>query len=211
MKNDNRKFTIKGRTYDLSDAADLVSIQNALVPENWTGKKGDLVRLFLVLSDMAALQFRRHFAANFKKLAKAALEEQADGGSARIGTTFAIEIDLTSPMVAALTKIKMSFSTKTSTDGKPQTIDLTQDELPLDEGDMSEVLEPGGLDREKADAEEEEKKRKAAEKDEKAAAAKLEKFPGAPATDDGAPAGAATAAVEAPGSTTKPPRRKKRK
>src|SRR6266567_2646738 len=116
----SKKFTIRGKTYDLADAADLVSIQNALVPDNWPGKKSDCVRLFLALQEMLALQIRRHFAANFKQLAKSAIEESEDGGSARIGSTFAFEIDLTSPLVAALTKLKMSFSVKHGTEGKPQ-------------------------------------------------------------------------------------------
>jgi hypothetical protein len=94
---------------------------------------------------MLALQIRRHFAANFKQLAKSAIEESEDGGSARIGSTFAFEIDLTSPLVAALTKLKMSFSVKHGTEGKPQTFDLTQGELPLDGDDMSQVLNPRSL------------------------------------------------------------------
>lgn len=141
----SKKFTIRGKTYDLADAADLVSIQNALVPDNWPGKKSDCVRLFLALQEMLALQIRRHFAANFKQLAKSAIEESDDGGSARIGSTFAFEIDLTSPLVAALTKLKMSFSVKHGTEGKPQTFDLTQGELPLDGDDMSQVLNPRSL------------------------------------------------------------------
>lgn len=141
----SKKFTIRGKTYDLADAADLVSIQNALVPDNWPGKKSDCVRLFLALQEMLALQIRRHFAANFKQLAKSAIEESEDGGSARIGSTFAFEIDLTSPLVAALTKLKMSFSVKHGTEGKPQTFDLTQGELPLDGDDMSQVLNPRSL------------------------------------------------------------------
>lgn len=151
----SKKFTIRGKTYDLADAADLVSIQNALVPDNWPGKKADCVRLFLALQEMLALQIRRHFAANFKQLAKSAIEESEDGGSARIGSTFAFEIDLTSPLVAALTKLKMSFSVKHGTEGKPQTFDLTQGELPLDGDDMSQVLNPKSLADESAEKEKE--------------------------------------------------------
>lgn len=147
----SKKFTIRGRTYNLEDAADLVSIQNVLAPENWPGKKGDAVRLFLALQEMLALQVRRHFAANFKTLAKTALEEGAEGGSARIGATFAFEVDFTSPLVAALTKIKMNFSVKHGTEGKPQTHDLTQGELPLDGDDMTAVFETKKLTEEKKD------------------------------------------------------------
>lgn len=145
----SKKFTIRGRTYNLEDAADLVSIQNVLAPENWPGKKGDAVRLFLALQEMLALQVRRHFAANFKTLAKTALEEGAEGGSARIGATFAFEVDFTSPLVAALTKIKMNFSVKHGTEGKPQTHDLTQGELPLDGDDMTPVFDTKKLAEEK--------------------------------------------------------------
>ena len=155
-----QKFTIRGKTYDLADAADLVSIQNALVPDNWAGKKADGVRLFLALQEMGAHQLRRHLAANFKKIAQVALEEGADGGTAKIGLTFSLEVDFTSPMVAALTKIALGYSVRHGTTGKPMTHDLTQGELPGLESDMTAVLDTGSIDREKAEAKEAEEKAK---------------------------------------------------
>lgn len=188
----SKKFTIRGKTYDLADAADLVSIQNALVPDNWPGKKSDCVRLFLALQEMLALQIRRHFAANFKQLAKSAIEEAEDGGSARIGSTFAFEIDLTSPLVAALTKLKMSFSVKHGTEGKPQTFDLTQGELPLDGDDMSQVLNPRSLTDE-------------GKKEEKGDGASVEKFPGGENPDPDA--GGDVTAENTPGDAATAPKR----
>lgn len=143
-----KKFTIRGKTYDLDDAADLVSIQNAMVPDNWPGKKADCVRLFIALQGMLSLQLARHFAANFKQISKAAQEEQAEGGSARIGVAFNFEIDQTSPLVAAITKLSMGFSVKHKTEGKPQTFDLTQGELPLGDDDMTDVFNTKSLEEE---------------------------------------------------------------
>lgn len=128
----SNKFTIRGKTYDLSDAVDLVSIQNALVPENWPGKKPDCVRLFIATQEMLSLQLKRHLANNFKHISKVAQEEAADGQPAKIGVTFAFELDQTSPLVAAITKLSMSYTVRHGTKGKPQTFDLTQGELPLD-------------------------------------------------------------------------------
>lgn len=140
-----RTVTIRGRTYNMDDAADLVSVQSVLIPDEWPGKRGDGVRLFNALQEMLALQLRRHFAANFKQLARAAIDEGSDGGAAKIGATFAFEVDFTSPMVAALTKLKMSFSVRHGTEGKPQTYDLTQGELPLEGDDMSVVFDVKSL------------------------------------------------------------------
>ena len=150
----SKKFTIRGRTYDLNDASDLVSIQNALVPDNWPGNKPDCVRLFIAIQEMLALQLRRHLAVNFKAISKAAQEDAAEGNPAKIGVSFVFELDQTSPMVAAITKLKMSFSVKHSTEGKPQTYDLTQGELPLETDDMSEVFDTRSLAREKEEAKE---------------------------------------------------------
>jgi len=152
------KVTIRGKTYDLDDAADIVSIQNALVPPNWPLKRPDAVRLFVSLQNMAALQFKRHFAANFKGLLKAALEEGEDSGSAKIAANFGFEIDVTAPQVAALTKLGLKYSVKHGTTGKPQTHDLTQGEFLDDDGSV--VVSDADLDKEKKDAEEAEEKAK---------------------------------------------------
>ena len=66
---------IRGRQYDLNQIEDLKSIQNVLVSDNWPGTKAEGVSLFLSLQNMLALQFKRHLAANFKTLMKAAFEE----------------------------------------------------------------------------------------------------------------------------------------
>lgn len=189
----SKKFTIRGKTYDLEDAADVVSIQNALVPENWPGKKADCVRLFLALQDMLSKQIARHLAANFRQISKSAQEELADGGSGKVAVSFAFEIDQTSPLVAALTKLKMSFSVKYATDGKPQTFDLTQGELPLDGDDMTEVMDVGSIARENKEAEAAAVKQR--EEEEAAAAAAKTSKEGPPEGDPSAPATATSAPV----------------
>lgn len=184
----SQKVLLKGKVYDLADTADLVSIQNALVPDNWPGKKADGVRHFLAVSEMLSFQIKRYVAARYQKIAKAALEEGADGGAAKMGVTFGFEIDFTSPLVAALTKMKLSFSVRDVLEGKPQTVDLTQNDFfdKLDEqDDMSKVLDPSSVERETeeaaaeaADKKADDKKAKAEAK--KAAAGTVEKFPPTP-------------------------------
>jgi hypothetical protein len=87
-------------------------------------------------------------AANFKTITKACQEDAVESGSAKLGVTFTFEIDQTSPLVAAITKLGMGFSVKHGTKGKAQTFDLTQGELPLDGEDMSEVLDTRSLAKE---------------------------------------------------------------
>ncbi len=196
----SQKVLIRGKVYDLADTADLVSIQNALVPDNWPGKKADGVRHFLAVSEMLSFQIKRYVAARYQKIAKAALEEGADGGAAKMGVTFGFEIDFTSPLVAALTKMKLSFSVRDVLEGKPQTVDLTQSNFydKLDEGDdMGKVLDTSSVEREteedaaaKADAKADAKKAKADAKGGKGGA--VEKFPPTPdesQTPPPAPAG----------------------
>lgn len=184
----SQKVTLKGKVYDLADTADLVSIQSQLVPENWPGKKADGVRHFLAVSEMLSFQIKRYVAARYQKIAKAALEEGADGGAAKMGVSFSFEIDFTSPLVAALSKMKLSFSVRDVLEGKPQTVDLTQNDFfdKLDEqDDMSQVLDTSSVEREteedaaaKADAKADAKKAKEAAKGGKAGT--VEKFPPTP-------------------------------
>lgn len=198
------KVTIRGKTYDLDDAADVVSIQNALVPDNWPIKKADCVRLFLSLQNMLALQLKRHLAANFKRIIKTALEEAEDNnGAAREAVSFGFEIDVTAPQVAAITKLKMSYSAKYSTEGKPQTHDLNQGEF-LDD-DMSVVFDVKSVETEKSDAAEEEKKKEAADKK----SAIVEKFPDAPDPVAGGDVTAENTPGDAPPVDKKPRRPKK--
>jgi hypothetical protein len=192
----SKKFTIRGKTYDLDDAADLVSIQNALVPENWPGKRADGVRNFIATQEMLALQLRRHLAANFRIISKTAQEEVAEGGTGKVKVSFAFEIDQTSPMVVAITGLAMSFSVKHGTKGKPQTYDLTQGELPLEGEDMTSVFDTKTTESE-ADAKDDEEKKD----DEKPATDKVEKFPGA-ANSEGDVTPETT-----PGDTPEPPKR----
>jgi hypothetical protein len=177
----NQKVTIKGKVYDLADTADLVSIQNALVPDNWPGKKADGVRHFLAIQEMLGFQIKRYVAARYKNIAKAALEEGEEGGAAKMGVSFSFEIDFTSPLVAALTKMKLSFSVRNVLEGKPQTVDLTQSNFydKLDE-DMGKVLDTGLVEREVAEADAEKADEKKAKAEAKKGAGKVEKFPPTP-------------------------------
>jgi hypothetical protein len=143
-----QKVTIRGRTYDLADISDLTSIQSALVPENWNGRKADGVALFLSLQNMLALQLKRHLAANFKIICKTALEEGEDGGKAQVALAFGFTLDLTAPTVATIAAHKLGFSVKHETKGKPQTHDLSQGEF-LDD-DMNVVLNIKGFEEENA-------------------------------------------------------------
>lgn len=143
----SEKVTIRGKTYDLNEVSDLVSIQSALVPENWPTKKADGVRYFLSLQNMLALEFKRHLAANFKKIAKNAFEDgEEPGGVATAGVGFKFEVNFTVPQVVAIGKTGMSFSTTTKTEGKPKTHDLNQGEF-LDD-DLSVVLDTKGFAKE---------------------------------------------------------------
>lgn len=186
-----KTFTIRGKTYNLDDAADLVSIQNALVPENWPGKKADGVRHFLAMQEMLGFEIRRYFAAKYKKIVSQAVEEGQDGGEAKLGVTFAFTVDVTTPLAATLSNMKLSFSVRDVLTGKPKTVDLTQanflDKLDS-EDDMTKVLDTSSVTREVAEQEAAEAKEKSDAKDAKAAAkskgkadakaeAKVEKFP----------------------------------
>lgn len=170
-----QKVTIRNKVFDLDDAADLVSIQNALVPDNWPAKKAEAVRLFISLQNMLAKKFKQHFAANFKGLMKSAVEEGEDGGAARISATFKFEIDVTVPQVAALSKNALNYSVKHGTEGKPQTHDLTQGEF-LDEND-DVVLDTHALEAENAQIAEEEKAKLKAEAKAEKEKGKVEAFP----------------------------------
>lgn len=192
-----QRVTIKGKVYNLADTADLVSIQNALVPDNWPGKKPDGVRHFLAIQEMLGFQIKRYVAARYKSIAKAAIEEGEEGGAAKMGVSFTFEIDFTSPLVAALSKMKLSFSVRNVLEGKPQTVDLTQSDFydKLDE-DMAKVLDVSSIEREteedeaaKADAKADAKKAAAAAKGN---GGSVEKFPPTPdksQTPPPAPAG----------------------
>lgn len=176
----DKKVTIRGKVYNLDDTADLVSIQNALVPDNWHGKKADAVRLFISLQNMLGLQLKRHLAANFNGLMKAAIEEGEDSGAAKIGAAFRFEIDFTVAQVAAITKLGLGYSVKHGTEGKPQTHDLTQGEFLAD--DMSVVFDTHSIEKEKEEAQEAERAAKeATAKEKKDAKAKdagtVEQFP----------------------------------
>jgi len=126
--------TILGRTYDLSSPADLTSVQDMLVSDNWTETKADGVRLFLSLQNMLAAQLKRHLAANFKSIMKTAIEEgtgHEDNPSA-VAITFAFTIDMSVPTIATISAHKLGFSVRHETKGQPQTHDMLQGEF-LDE------------------------------------------------------------------------------
>ena len=149
-------ITIRGKSYNMDDLQDAVSIQKALVPDNWPLEKSAGVKLFLSLQNMLALQLKRHLAANFKRILRNAFEEAEDeGGKAAQAVSFTFEIDVTAPQVAAITKLKMAGSSKFLTTGKPVTHDLTQGEF-LDEN-LGVVLDVKGFAEEQATPPEEEK------------------------------------------------------
>ena len=144
-----KKITIRGRQYDLNEIADLASIQNVLVAENWPLTKAEGVNLFLSLQNMLALQLKRHLAANFRTLMKTALEEgEENGGKAQVSAAFAFTLDLTAPTIATISAHKLGFSVKHETKGKPQTYDLAQGEF-LDD-DMQVVMDVKGFEKENA-------------------------------------------------------------
>ncbi len=145
------KIQIKGKTYDLEDPNDLAKVQALLVPANWPGSKKDGVRLFQTVSTMLTAQLLRHLAFNWKQITKIAQEEASEGNRAAVPIAFGFEIDQTAPSVAAIAGIKMSYSAKFSTKGKPQTHDLNQ-------GDLFESSGPINLDDEQEPEPEEEKK-----------------------------------------------------
>jgi hypothetical protein len=178
------KVIIGGKPVDLDRVEELAQVQAQLVPENWKGSKREGVRLFLALQDMAALEFRRHFAHNFKTIVKTALEEKDDNNAPRVAVAFNIEVDLTAPNVAALAKIKMSYSRKFSTEGKPKTHDINQGDF-LDEG-LNVVLNQQSLSDEMAPAPEPEKPKKEAKADVKKAGdkGKVVQLPKPGAKDD---------------------------
>lgn len=139
---------IGDREYDMSEIADVAQLQATLVPDNWPGNKADCVRLFLQTSELLAFQFKRHLAHNWLKLCKTARESADEGDPAKIKAGFAFELDQSAPLVAAITKCKMSFSATHSTESKPITRDITQGEFLGD--DMSVILDTKALDREMA-------------------------------------------------------------
>jgi hypothetical protein len=185
------KITIRGRVYDLNETPDLVSIQNALVPDNWPIKKSDGVRLFLSLQKMLALEFKRHLAANFKRILKTAVEE-GEEGTAEVPVSFSFSVNISAPQVATHGKTKMSYSAKYSTEGKPKTHDLNQGEF-LDD-DMGVVLDTRGFAKEAEEAGKEK--------------AEQELTGGAPAPGEG-PAGGDVNPENTPGDKEEKKKRKK--
>jgi hypothetical protein len=147
------KNTVKigDREYDLSEVADVAQLQATLVPDNWPGNKADCVRLFLQTRELLAFQFSRHLAHNWLKLCKTAQETKEDGDPAKVKAGFAFELDQSAPLVAAITKCKMSFSATHSTESKPITKDITQGEFLGD--DMSVILDTSSLDKEMQESE----------------------------------------------------------
>lgn len=140
------KVTIRGRTYNLDDVDDLASIQAVLVSDNWPGKRSEGVRLFLSLQNMLSLQLKRHLAANFKSIMKAAFEEAEGDGKAAVAIAYNFTIDMTAPTVATIAAHKIGYSIKHGTTGKPMTHDLNQGEF-LD-NDMSVVFDVNGFAKE---------------------------------------------------------------
>lgn len=127
--NKNDKIHIRGRTYNLDDLSDLTSIQAVLVPDNWPTKKSEGVKHFISLRNMLCMQLSRHLAANFKIIAKTALEEGENGDPAQVNVGFGFTVDFTAPTVATISAHKLGFSMKHETKGKPVTHDVNQGEF----------------------------------------------------------------------------------
>lgn len=134
--------TVGGKTVDMDRLEELAQLQATLLPDNWPIAKRDGVRLFLNLQDMAAHEFKRHLAANFKKIVRAALEQQADGEGAEITVGFKLPMNFSALTVAALGETAMSGSQKFGTKGKAKTHDLNQGDF-LE--DLDEVLDTESL------------------------------------------------------------------
>lgn len=136
------KVTVGGKTVDLDKLEELAQVQAILLPENWPIAKRDGVRLFLNLQDMAAHEFKRHLAHNFKKIVRAALEQQADGDGAEITVSFSLPMNFSALTVAALGETKLSGSQKFGSKGKAKSHDLNQGDF-LE--DLEEVLNTESL------------------------------------------------------------------
>lgn len=133
---------VGGKPVDMDKLEELAQLQATLLPDNWPIAKRDGVRLFLNLQDMAAHEFKRHLAANFKKIVRAALEQQADGEGAEITVSFKLPMNFSALTVAALGETAMSGSQKFGTKGKAKTHDLNQGDF-LE--NLDEVLDTESL------------------------------------------------------------------
>ncbi len=140
-------ITVAGKAVDMDKLEDVAQLQATLLPPEWPIAKRDGVRLFLNIQEMAAQEFKRHLAHNFKTIVEVALDQQADNEGAEVPVSFSFEINLTALTVAALGKTKMSFSRKFSTEGKPKTHDINQGDF---YEDLSQVLDTAALDAEMA-------------------------------------------------------------
>lgn len=175
------KITIKGKTYDLEDPADLAKVQALLVPANWPGTKKDCVRAFQAVAAMLTADLIRALAFNWKNISKIAAEEAAEGGKAAVACSFSFEVDQSAPTVAAIGGQKLGYSAKFSTKMKPRLVDLNQAELfeKLTEGgeamDLDEITAPP--------PEEEKPEAEAEEKDAKPKRSRKKVFTGSPGSE----------------------------
>jgi hypothetical protein len=169
MANKAQKVVVGGKTFDFDKLEDAAQLQAILLPDNWPVAKREGVRLFLNLKEMVTHEFQRHFAHNFAKVVKTAIEQQAEGEDATVAVGFAFEVNLSALTVAALGKTKMSFSHKFSTEGKPKSHDINQSDF---YADLGEALDTAALDEEMKPEEKpekpakEKKSKKAPKKDE---------------------------------------------
>lgn len=167
----SKKVTVGGKSVDLDKLDEVTALQATLVPDNWPIAKREGVKLFLTLQEMAALEFKRHLAFNFKSVLKTAMEQKAAGEEPTVAVSFSVDFNFTAPSVAGFGKTKMSFSQKFSTEGKPKTHDINQGEF-LD-NDLNVVLDTKSLAKEMAPAPKVEKPKKEA----KVKVTKVAKFP----------------------------------
>jgi len=157
------KIVVAGKSYDFDKLEDVAQLQAILLPDNWPIAKRDGVRLFLNLKEMATQEFQRHFAHNFSKVVKTALEQSKEGEDAVVNLGFSFEVNLSALTVAALGKTKMSFAHKYSTEGKPKSHDINQGDF---YADMGAALDTAALDAE-MQPEEKPEEEKSDKKDEK--------------------------------------------
>lgn len=150
----NIKVVIGGKSYDFDKIEEAAQLQSILLPVNWPIAKRDGVRLFLNQRDMLTHEFQRHFAANYKKMVRAALEQQEDGEGASIPVSFAFEVNFSALTVAAIGKTKMGGAQKFGTTGKPKSHDIAQGDF---YADISDSLDTAKLE---AESEPEEKPEK---------------------------------------------------
>lgn len=148
------KVVLNGKTYDYDKLEDVAQLQSILLPPDWPIAKRDGVRLFLNLREMLTHEFQRHFAANFKKVVRSALEQKDDGEDPIVALAFGFDVNLSALTLASIGKTKFGGSQKFSTTGSAKSHDINQGDFLAD---LSETLDTAKLEAEGAPPVEEKK------------------------------------------------------